>query len=137
LIAVAVVALCCLFLSNTPSKTRDRYQGPDFELRRLSIEELEALSRDAKNGDCSAAYKVGQHHMYYSLDHEKAIVFYRIATKCPNANAHASLISILAGKPEYDAEVDKILSELTKIDPRTGESASVHVSHLRLARSQR
>jgi hypothetical protein len=137
LITASVVALCCIFMLNTPSSNRNRYQGPEFDLRRLLIEELESLSQDGANGDCIAAYKVGRYHMYYSLDEEKAIVFFRIATRCPNANAHASLISILAGKSEYDSEVDKILSELIKMDPQAGESASVHVSHLRLERTQR
>lgn len=65
--------------------------------------------------------------MYYSLDNAKTVLFFRLASKCPNANAHASLISLLASKPEFDDEVDNILSNLRKLDPLMGESAAVEV----------
>jgi hypothetical protein len=135
-IAVAAVAICFTFLFGVSKKTQDRYRGPEFDLRRLTPTELSTLSRDALSGNCFAAYKVARHHMYYSLDDARAILFFRLAAKCPNANAYASLISLLASNPDFDAEVDKDLSELIKIDPQMGYGASVEITLRRSARTR-
>jgi hypothetical protein len=133
-VAVATVAAYCVLLFGLSGKAQETYQGPEFNLRRLTPVELKTLSHLASSGDCIAAYKVARHHMYYSLDDAQAIIFFRLASKCPNANAHASLISLLASKPAFDEEVDKILSELRTLDPLMGENASIEISHRRQAR---
>jgi hypothetical protein len=135
LLALAVaVGLCLLFSSS--EKSQEAYRGPEFDLRVLTPEELATLSSNGLDGDCIAAYKVARYHMFYSLDVAQATTFFRLASKCPNANAHASLISLLISKPECDAEVDKLLADLRKLDPQMAEGTAVEISLRRQARNQ-
>jgi hypothetical protein len=136
-LAVAAIALCLTVLFVVSKKPQETFRGPEFDLRPLATPELAELSRNALNGVCSAAYKVARYHMYFSLDMERAILFFRLATKCPNANAYASLITLLNSKPDFDSEVDRALSELRKIDPRKGDAALVEITVRRNARAQK
>lgn len=133
-LAVSAVAVGLVYLITLPDKGKDAYRGPQFDLRKLTPAELTTLGSKGLGGDCIAAYKVARHHMFYSLDEAQAVIFFRLASKCPNANAHASLISLLVSKPAFDAEVDKSLAELRKLDPRMAEDASVEISLRRGAR---
>jgi hypothetical protein len=44
------------------------------------------------------------------------------------ADAHAGLISILASKPEFDAEVDRSLAEMRKLDPSMAKAAAIEIT---------
>lgn len=123
------------FLYGNFEKGNETYSGPEFALRKLTATELAAFSSKGLSGDCIAAYKVGRHHMFYTFDEAQAVRFFRIASKCPNANAHASLISLLVGKSESDAEVDESLLALGKLDPKMAEAASVEIALRRKQRS--
>ena len=133
-VAILGIVVFAAFLSSFSGETKETYIGPEFDLRRLMPAELKTLGQKGLGGDCIAAYKVARYHMFYSLDEAQAIIFFRIASKCPNANAHASLISLLVSKPEYDAEVDRLLGALRKLDIKMAQEASVAISHQRSAR---
>lgn len=123
---------------STPSKGK----GGRFSGHGASGDWRDSVTKEpAQAGQGAAAYKVARHHLAYplddySLDEAQAIIFLRLATKCPNANAYTGLISLLAAKPAHDAEVDNLLRELAKLDPRKAGEAKVHVSIKRLERSQ-
>jgi hypothetical protein len=136
LAAVSAVAVGAVFLLNLSGNTEENNNVAELGLRRLTATELSTLSREGLRGDCIAAYKVARHHLYYSFDEAQATHFFRLASKCPNADAHAGLITLLAGKPEFDAEVDESLVELGKLDPRMAKEAAVEVSLRRRERSQ-
>jgi hypothetical protein len=126
-VAISALAVGCVFFFNSFNKKPQDYDGDEFNLRRLGPVELSLLSREGLNGNCASAYKVAQHHMYYSLDEVQATKFYRLAARCPNPNAEASLITLLAGNQAFDAEVDASLAKLKKLDPKLAEGASIEI----------
>jgi hypothetical protein len=63
----------------------------------------------------------------------EAETYYRIAARCPNANALAGLINVLR-KPEHDAEIDELLVSLRELDPKMGKDASEDVELRRAER---
>ena len=92
------------------------------------------LATAALNGDCEAAYKLGRHHTFFSLNSQEAIRWYRLAAKCPHANAKGELIGILMHFEAEDAEVDRLLSELELLDPKSAEGDREAVRSVRSLR---
>ncbi|MBZ2206369.1 hypothetical protein [Massilia soli] len=97
------------------------------QVRELDTNELSILSAKGLKGNCISAYQVGLHHLYFSLDDHLAVTFFRIAAKCKNPDAYASLITLLAGRQEFDEEVDQALTTLAKIDPELAKRAETEI----------
>lgn len=107
---------------------------PERQSFELTLQELAVLSRDAAEGDCVAAYTVAQYHLYRSSDIKEAKKYYRLAAKCPHAKALAGLINVLRN-PDDDAEIDKLLASLSKLDPKMGKDAAEDVELRRAERA--
>jgi hypothetical protein len=120
------------YLLTAPGKAPSR-GGHPFH---LTPQELSMLRTESEKGNCAAAYRVAQHHLYLSLDMQQAEKYYRLAAKCPNADALAGLITVLQ-KPEDDPELDEIIVSLRKLDPKMGESASIEVANRRTYRTSK
>lgn len=101
----------------------------------LSPQEIAELAEKANRGDCDAAYKIGRHHLYVSLDYAAAEKFFRLAAVCPNVEAKLGLITVLRG-PEHDAEVDAIARSLKDLDKKAWEDASKEVTNRRTYREK-
>lgn len=91
-------------------------------------------SPHAENGDCDAAYKVGRHHMYVSLDYINAEKYFRLAANCANVDAKLALITVLRGQ-HHDIEVDSILLSLKEVDEKAWAGASKEVVRIRTSRN--
>jgi hypothetical protein len=102
----------------------------------LTLQELSMLRIESAKGSCAAAYRVAQYHLYSSLDMQQAEKYYRLAARCPNADALAGLITVLQ-KPEDDPELEEIIVSLRKLDPKMGESASIEVANRRAYRTSK
>lgn len=85
-------------------------------------------------GDCEAAYKLGRHHLFFSLNTNEAIRWYRLAVKCPHAAAKGELIMVLMHFEAEDAEVDRLLAEIAKLDPKAAAYDRASVESVRRAR---
>lgn len=107
--------------------------GQPFE---LTLQELSLLRIESAKGNCAAAYRVAQYHLYSSLDLQQAEKYYRLAAKCPNPDALAGLITVLQ-KSEDDPELDEIIVSLRKLDSKMGESASIEVANRRAYRNRK
>lgn len=121
-VAIAIAGAGVFALSLLPITNESR-----AEVRELETNELSTLSARALKGNCVAAYQVGLHHLYFSLDDHLAITFFRIAAKCRNPDAYAAVITLLAGRPEFDREVDNALTALTKTDPALAKRAETEI----------
>lgn len=89
----------------------------------------------ARRGDCDAAYRLGRHHLSITLDTTEAITWYRLAAKCPHAPAKGELIAILMHFESENPEVDRLLTELEKIDPTAAEDRAA-VESVRSSRTK-
>jgi hypothetical protein len=103
---------------------------------RIAEPEYSSLAKLAQSGNCEAAYKLGRHHVFFTSNTTEAIRWYRLASKCPHANAKGELISILMHFDTDDAEVDRLLSEIDAIDPAAAETDRVAVKSARALRSR-
>lgn len=86
----------------------------------IPANKMEALQLRAKSGDCDAAYMIGRHHSFFTLQVDEAIKWFRLAAKCPNVKSKEELISyllIIKDQPGIDAEIDNLIVEIKKIDP--------------------
>lgn len=92
------------------------------------------LVSDARAGDCNAAYKLGRHHVFFSLNTNEAIRWYRLAAQCPNPNAKGELLGILMHFESHDAEVDRLLLEIEQIDPHAAGADREAVRSVRARR---
>lgn len=99
----------------------------------LTQRDVAKLGVQAEKGDCAAAYRLAQYHLYASLALPQAEKYYRIAAKCQGPDAMVGLITVLR-KPENDAEIDQLIISLKAIDPEKGDSASEEIA---LRRSER
>ena len=88
----------------------------------------------ARKGDCAAAYKLGRHHVFTTLNTTEAITWYRLAAKCPNAAAKGELVAILMHFENEDAEVDGLLAEIEAIDPKAAKNDRAAVYEVRLGK---
>ncbi len=116
------------------SKNSD--QGPlhGNQAYALVTTELTRLSLLGERGDCDAAYKVGRHHLYVSLDHTNAEKYYRIAASCPNVAAKMALVTVLRTQ-KHDDEVDAILISIKNLNERAWEDTSSEVNRIRATRN--
>lgn len=87
-------------------------------------------------GNCEAAYKLGRHHVFFSLDANQAIRWYRLAAKCPHAAAKGELLGILMHFQAQDTEVDRLLSEIAELDPKAAEDDRAAVESVRKSRKR-
>lgn len=99
----------------------------------LTSQELFRLNLPAEGGHCDAAYKIGRHYMYVSLDYLRAEKYLRIAASCANVDAKLSLINVLRGE-QNDGEVDSILLTLRELDRQAWADASKEVEKIRSSR---
>ncbi|MES2757631.1 MAG: hypothetical protein V4693_09685 [Pseudomonadota bacterium] len=120
--ALALAAAVCLsFIVIWTSKTSESI--PAAATFKLSGPQLNKLARLAKGGDCTAAERVGRHYLFFSLDYDRAVQWYRLAAKCPNVNAKTQLIALLTYYPQNLLEVDKLLLEIAAIDSQAADDA--------------
>jgi hypothetical protein len=131
---VGLIALIGVVLFTHYRSRSDSFRGPEFALRKLESAELASFASKAMKGDCRSAYKVARHHLYYSLDHKQALIFFRIAATCRNANAFAHLADLLTDDPTADGEVDALLTSLEELDPVSADDTRIHISMRRAAR---
>lgn len=87
----------------------------------LATEEISKLQQSALAGDCAAAFRLGKHHSFFSLNHAAAVGWLRLAARCPNANAKGNLVALLRELPEHSMEVDQLVREITESDPAMGK----------------
>lgn len=106
------------------------------EAFRLDDATYHRLAKAALAGDCDAAYRLGRHHAFYAVNRDEAVRWYRIAAKCPHADAKEELLGILMYTPEDDAEVDRLLSEIEQINPKMAESDRESVAAMRSLRAR-
>lgn len=86
----------------------------------IPANKMEALQLRAKSGDCDAAYMIGRHHSFFTLQVDEAIKWFRLAAKCPNVGPKEELISYLLNIKDQngvDAEIDNLIAEIKKVDP--------------------
>lgn len=111
------------------SKQRQLDYTPDYRDSpagdyRIVEPDYSRLVQVAQAGDCDAAYRLGLHHINFSLNTEEAIRWLRLAAKCPNVAAKEELLSILAHMGT-DAEVDRLVLEIEALDPKATVRRSV------------
>lgn len=138
-IAVAsFMSLAALAFFIGPFKRQDQVRAEDSPAGKYRIVEpaYSRLANAAQFGDCEAAYKLGRHHVFFTLKTNEAIRWYRLAAKCPHAAAKGELVAILMHFDTEDAEVDRLLSEIAEIDPKAAENDKAAVESVRSLRAQ-
>lgn len=131
LILLATIALTSPVIVQLHARTEDGRET-DRKPFQLSERELARLS-DRAPSDCAAALMVARHHLYASLDLKQARKFFRLANRCPSIASLEGLLAVLRD-PTDDAEVDKLVAELKKLDPKKGKSAAQEIELRRLER---
>ena len=106
------------------------------EAYRLDDRTYARLAMLAQRGECEAAYKVARHHVFFTSNVDEAKKWYRIAAKCPLADAKDELANLLMYTPEDDAEVEKLLSEIELIDPKMAKSSREGFAAMRSIRNR-
>lgn len=106
------------------------------EAYRLDDRSYARLARLAQGGDCDAAYKVARHHVFFTSNRDEAKKWYRIAVKCPHVDAKDELANLLMYTPEDDAEVERLLSELDRLDPKKARSSREGFAMMRSIRKR-
>lgn len=127
--AVVIVGMLSLWLWSPQRTASNENERPFY----LTHGELKRLEGDAARGNCLAAYRVAQYHLYGSLNLVDAEKYFRLAAKCPNPEALVGLITVLRS-PAHDTEVDQLLFELTKLDAKRGDEARQEVALRRAER---
>jgi TPR repeat protein len=134
ILPLVVVVVALVFISQYFCKP-DEPQRHGNSAYGLTIQELSRLNSPAEKGDCDAAYRIGRHHMYVSLDYVNAEKYFRLAARCENVEAKLSLITLLRGQ-QNDNEVDSILLSLKEIDKQAWRDATREVARIRTSRSR-
>ncbi|WP_426177060.1 hypothetical protein [Massilia sp. TWR1-2-2] len=118
--------------------TQDKVRVEDSPAGKYRIEEpvYGGLAKAAQSGDCKAAYRLGRHHVFATRNTNEAIRWYRLASKCPHADAKGELVSILMHFDTADAEVDRLLSEIQTINPEAAETDRAAVESVRALRAR-
>jgi hypothetical protein len=130
---IVIFAIGCAIYFQKSSIPQDEAMRGDRPFD-LTQRELSKLGAESEKGNCASAYRLAQYHLYSSLELRHAEKYFRCAAKCQDANALVGLITVLR-KPENDAEIDKLLISLRKIDAKKGESASEEVALRRAERT--
>jgi hypothetical protein len=118
-----------LMLAGLVLYIQERSRKPAIPSSVFAIAEtdMEKLNSDARAGDCRSAYKIAQHHSYWTLQFDEAEIWLRIAAKCDDAPSKEALIALLLDK-EYEAgvsaEIDRLLVELHKLDEKSAKRVS-------------
>lgn len=132
--AAVAVSLAYRF---TPAKQRANEAAPSgADVFRIDAAIYDRVARAAEAGDCDAAFTLARHHAFYTEKYDDAIRWYRIAAKCPHVGAKGELLSMLRFNPKDDAEVDRLLSEIEKLDPQAAESDRQAVAMARIDRQR-
>jgi TPR repeat protein len=132
-ILILTIVFPAVYFTFESMRKADERQRHGNDAYGLTTKELASLSRQAENGDSKAAYKVGRHHMYVSLDYLKAEKYFRLAAISPNVDAKLALITVLRGQ-QHDIEVDLILLSLKELDEQAWHDASEEVARIRTSR---
>lgn len=125
--SILFIGLCCgAFLSFPELRVND---VPQSSVTAFLIPEgkLDETRQAAKNGNCYAAYNMGQHFLFALNQSDNAIYWLRLAAQCPHAEAKAALVYMLLDDTkdaEIDKEIDSLVVELEKID-------AVRAQHIR------
>ena len=132
IVLAGIASLSALAYRLAPSER----QAPDeavagYAPYRLDGATYDHLSKLAQAGDCDAAYRLGRHHMFFSLNMEEAVRWYRIAAKCPDVRAKNELVGVLMHTSDDDAEIERLLSEIEQIDAKLAESPRQSVAAAR------
>lgn len=116
-------------------KEKNKISSISYEIPfEISSSEMVGLVEKARHGDCSAAYRIGRHHSFVTLNFDEAIPWLRLAARCPNVEAKEELISLLLGRdnqPDISAEIDKLLLEIKQIDPKAAITSQEAIKRMR------
>ena len=137
-IVMAILGAAILATVTYRFRSTEREAPPPFgaERYRLDAATYHRLVKAAEAGDCDAAYHVARHYVFYAVDRNEAIRWYRIAAKCPHADAKDELLNLLVYTAADDAEVDRLLSELELIDPKMAKHDRESVAAMRSIRDR-
>lgn len=115
-----------------PKRTPDAVAGASTYF--IPEDQRGKIVAKALGGDCQSAYRLGLHYFFTTADEEEAVRWYRLAAKCPDVNPKADLVALLADKQCQSgirAEIEKLIEEITKHDPKLAESAQVHTDSVK------
>lgn len=91
---------------------------------RISDNEMEAVRVAALAGNCPAAYRLARHFSFFILDFDSAVVWLRVAAKCPDTNAKSELVYTLLGTKnpsDHLQEIERLIQEIQAIDPNQAQ----------------
>lgn len=118
LVVAALVAGCTSRTKQTASEVLE----PSAAAFRIPDAEMSAMQARARGGDCDAALRIGRHHSYYTQDWPQAVIWFRVAARCPSASVKGEFVNILLSTETDDslvaAEVDDVLKEIEALDPK-------------------
>ena len=134
LAAAFVAALAYRFKSAEQQANEAAPSGADAF--RIDDAIYDRLARAGKAGDCDAAFTLARHHAFATAKYDEARQWYRIAAKCPHLAAKEELLSMLLDYSEHDREVDRLLSEIERLDPKVAESDREAVAYTRSYRQR-
>lgn len=135
--SVFLVAALTLSINVGLGERGARVQDSPAGIFRIADRAYSRLVMDAKSGDCQAAYKLARHHIFYTVNTNEAIRWYRLAARCPYAPAKGELVGILMHFDTYDSEVDRLLSEIEHLDPKSAADDRAAVRSVRASRALR
>ncbi len=102
----------------------------------LSAQQLKQQEDLARNGNCDAALKVSHYYSFGQHKLAKALLWLRLAARCPNANAKAELVYMLLQQPrqvDVANEIDRLVAELKPIDAAQALAVEQEVNRSRAA----
>jgi hypothetical protein len=133
--SVCLVAVLTLSINFGNRKRVARIEDSPAGSFRIAEPAYTRLANEAQSGDCQAAYRLARHHIFFTLNTNEAVRWYRLASKCPYAPAKGELAGILMHFDSYDAEVDRLLSEIEELDLKAAEKDRAAVKSVRASRA--
>lgn len=103
-----------------PKKATDAVTSTALALPELELKPLQAA---ANAGDCQAALRVARHYSFGTNELEESVTWLRMAAKCNDADTKGQLIRMLlamGADPTASSEIDRLLSEIRKLDIAKG-----------------
>lgn len=125
--SILFIGLCCGAFLTFPELRVNDVAHSSATVFLIPEDKLGEARQAAKNGNCYAAYNMGQHFLFALNQSDNAIYWLRLAAQCPHAEAKAALVYMLLDDTkdaEIDKEIDLLVVELEKID-------AVRAQHLR------